>query len=151
MAVLYPSTLPAPLKAGKSRKQVPAFRAIEPYRGRMYVQPIGTETPVIWSLTFRFTRDQAQAFVIWFKTVLGDGVEKFTMPIKTEFGYVAHEFQFLPDGLLDCSEDGPMFTYKASAMARKLSIPDQYLDNAESVINGQGLRSIVVDTNNICF
>lgn len=151
MAVLYPSTLPAPLKAGKSRKQVPAFRAIEPYRGRMYVQPIGTETPVIWDLTFRFTQEQAQVFMLWFEIELGNGVEKFRAQIRTEFGFVNHEFQFLPDGLLDCSEDGPLFTYKAKVMARKLSIPDQYLNDAESVINGQGLRSIVVDTNNICF
>ena len=143
MAELYPYWLPAPLKAGKSRRQAPGFRVIEPYRGRMYVQPIGTETPVVWDLTFRFTQTQAQAFWLWFETGLGKGVEPFQMLLRTEFGNVQHELQFLPDGLLDATEDGPHFTYRAQVLARKLVIPQEYMDDADDVIAG-GLRSMVL-------
>lgn len=144
MAATYPTWLPAPLKAGKSRRQAPGFRVTEPYRGRMYVQPIGTETPVVWDLTFRFTQPQAQAFWLWFETVLGKGAETFTMPLRTEFGNVPHELQFLPDGLLDTTDDGPHFTYRAQVLARKLEIPNEYIRDADSVIAGNGLRSIVL-------
>lgn len=116
----YPPNLPPPLRTGKSRQQVPSFRAIESYRGQVYVQPTGTTAPVIWDLTFRFDQLHAQIFCLWFETVIARGVDPFTMPIRVEEGLVTHELQFLPEGLLDCTEDGPLFTYRARALARRL-------------------------------
>lgn len=151
MTARYPSTLPAPLRAGKSRKQIPRFRVTSQELGRLYVQPGGFDTPVIWALVFRFTQAQAGAFIQWFTQELGNGASPFRMQIRTEFGFVGHELQFLPDGLLDCTEDGPLFTYKATVMARRLVIPDEFLQFAPSIISGARLRSMVVDTNNIVF
>lgn len=132
----YPGWLPRPLKAGKTRQTAPAFRMTEAYRGRAYTQPIGTDVPVFWDLTFRFTQEQAQAFWLWFETVINRGAEPFALQLRTEFGAVNHELQFMPDGLMATSEDGPHFTYKATVMARKLVIPAEYLQDADEIVNG---------------
>jgi len=132
----YPGWLPKPLKAGKTRQTAPGFRITEAYRGRAYTQPIGTDVPVFWDLTFRFTQAQAQAFWLWFETVINRGAEPFTMDLRTEFGAVNHELQFMPDGLLPTTEDGPHFTYKATVLARKLVIPDEYLLEGGAIAKG---------------
>ena len=151
MTTLYPPNLPSPLRAGKARKLIPRFRVTSHELGRLYVQPGGFDTPVVWSLVFRFTQAQAVAFMQWFTEDLGLGANPFRMQIRTEFGLIAHELQFLPDRLLDCTEDGPLFTYKATVMARQLIIPNEFLQLAPSIIAGARLRSMVVDTNNIVF
>lgn len=134
--VYYPSQLPAPLRAGKQRRQAPSFRVTDSYRGRAYAQPIGTDTPVFWDLTFRFTQAQAQLFIFWFEYSIERGAAPFVMRIRTEFGLVLHELQFLPDGLLDMSEDGPLFTYQAKVMARKAVIPQEYENLKDSILDG---------------
>ncbi len=52
------------------------------------------------------------------------------MPILTEFGLLDHTCRFLPDGLLNMSEDGEVITYSATIMARAEVIPDAYADSA---------------------
>lgn len=128
MATPYPSNLPTFLRASKSRSQPAAFSMAEPRRGFAYAQATGTDTPVFWALTFRFTQPQAVLFQLWFRNTLQRGLLEFDIPIRTEFGNVVHTCRFLPDGLLNTTEDGPHFTYTAQIMARAQVIPDEYDD-----------------------
>lgn len=127
MPVAYPSTLRRPL-ASKSRGQPAAFSLREPRRGYGYAQGIGTDTPVIWSLQFRFNRADAARFQLWFTQDLQRGLLEFSLPLATEFGDVTHTCRFLPDGLLDCSEGDGLFAYSAQVMARAQIIPAAYID-----------------------
>ncbi|MEJ2800637.1 hypothetical protein WAE61_02060 [Comamonadaceae bacterium PP-2] len=130
----YPSTLPLLLRAQKARSQVASFSINEPRRGPGYVQETGTDTPVFWTGQFRFTRAEAIAFQIWFTQTIRRGALKFTMPIRTEFGLIDHECQFLPDGLADPTEDGDVWTYSVQLMARTQIIPQEYLDGGELIV-----------------
>ena len=124
MPVAYPSTLPRPLRASKSRTQVPAFTLREPRRGYAYPQATGTDTPVFWDLEWLMGKDDAAAFLRWFTDDIARGVDEFTMPIRTEFGAQTYTLQFLPDGLLDCTEPASeLFRYRATVMARAFVIP----------------------------
>ena len=134
MTVAYPSYLPKFLKASKARTQPAAFRMAEPRRGYGYTQEIGTDTPVFWDVTWRFTRAHALQFKLWFEFSIRRGVEEFTMPIDTEFGSVEHVCKFLPDNLLATQDTGTVWTYSATIMARALVIPQEYVDAADLIV-----------------
>lgn len=138
MAVPYPSGLPTALRASKRRSQAAPFRATPPAAGKLYVQRSGADTPVVWSLEFRFSRAQALAFREWFETDLQRGILAFDFPIRTEFGVVVHTCRFSPYGLLSCREDGETFTYSATVLARAQVIPAGYLDAAELIFGLPG-------------
>lgn len=121
--VAYPFALATILRAGKSRRQPAAFAMHEPRRGYGYAEATGTDTPVFWDVTFRFDTCDARRFMMWFVEDLERGVLEFTLPIRTEFGNLDHTCRFLPDGLLDCTEDGGLWTYRATIMARAQVIP----------------------------
>lgn len=123
MADPYPSTIPGFLRAGKARSQPAAFRLNQPRRGFGYAEATGTDTPVFWNVTFRFTTAQARIFRQWFNTTLQRGVLEFDTPIKTEFGFQTYTCRFMPESLLDTSEDGDVWTYSATLMARALITP----------------------------
>lgn len=130
----YPSGLPT-MQATRSRSQPASFRMSEPRRGYGYAQANGTDTPVFWNATFRFSRSDAVRFQLWFKTVINSGRDEFTIPIRTEFGTVTHVARFLPDSLLDTSHDGgDVVTYTATIMARAQVIPAAYTDAAEMIL-----------------
>ena len=130
----YPLDLRTVLQASKSRTQPASFRVSEPRRGFAYVQATGTDAPVFWDVEFKFTRPEAIRFQLWFKTVISSGLLEFTLPIRTEFGLIEHTCRFLPDGLLDCREDGQSFSYSAKIMARTQVIPQAYLDASAIII-----------------
>lgn len=130
MTATYPTGLPSFLRAGKSRSQPAKFRITEPRRGLGYATKIGTDVPVFWDVTWRFTQEQAQAFQLWFSAVINDGADEFLMDIRTEFGLVQHTCRFMPDGLLPAAEDGDLFTYTATVAARAQVIPAGYSDAA---------------------
>ena len=134
MAEPYPLSLRTVLQASKSRTQPASFRTSEPRRGFAYVQAVGTDAPVFWDVEFRFGRAEAIRFMLWFKTTISSGLLEFTLPIRTEFGLIEHACRFLPDGLLDCREDGQSFSYSAKIMARAQVIPQGALDAAEIII-----------------
>lgn len=134
----YPLDLRTIIRASKSRSQPAAFRMTEPRRGYGYVQGSGTDTPVFWDVEFRFTRPEAIRFQIWFAVPLARGVNDFTLPIRTEFGLVTHTCRFLPDGLLDTSEEGESFVYRARIMARAQVIPAGFLDAADLIVGIPG-------------
>ena len=119
----YPLTLRTVLRASKSRTQPASFRMPMPRRGSGYAQRLGTLPPVLWSVTFRFTRDEAALFQVWFVSILERGSLPFTMPLRTEFGSLTHELQFLPDSLLDAREEGELWSYRASMSARAQILP----------------------------
>ena len=121
--VAYPFALATILRTGKSRRQPAAFAMHEPRRGYGYAEATGTDTPVFWDVTFRFDTCDARRFMMWFVEELERGVLEFTLPIRTEFGNLDHTCRFLPDGLLDCTEDGGLWTYRATIMARAQVIP----------------------------
>jgi len=130
----YPLTIRSILRAGKSRNQPAAFSMAEPRRGPGYAQATGTDVPVFWDVTFRFTEQEAQVFQTWFRFIINNGVDEFTMPIRTEFGPIEHVCRFLPDSLLPAREDGPLFDYSAKIMARKLLVPDGIEEAAELIV-----------------
>ena len=133
MTASYPSTIRPCLRASKARSQPAVFKLAEPKRGRGYVQPVGTDVPVFWDVEFLFTQEEAIVFWLWFKNTLGAGVNEFIMPIRTEFGMVSHTCQFMPDSLMNSSEDGGLRRYKATIMARSLITPASY-DDASDLI-----------------
>ena len=134
MPAAYPLDLRTVLQSSKSRSQPAAFRLNEPRRGYGYAQAIGTDTPVFWDMEFRFTQSEAIRFQLWFVAVIQRGLLEFTLPIRTEFGLIAHACRFLPDGLGDCREDGQSFNYSAKIMARAQVIPQGYLDAAALIL-----------------
>lgn len=129
----YPAHFRTILRAQKSRSQPAAFRMSEPRRGYGYAQATGTDTPVLWDVSFRFTRLEAIAFQLWFTKIIQRGVLEFTMPIRTEFGQITHTCRFLPDSLLPTTEDGDTFGYTATVMARAQVIPSDFADAAELI------------------
>ena len=130
----YPLQLRTILRASKSRSQPPAFKMVEPRRGYGYAQASGTDTPVFWEVMFRFTSAEAVVFQMWFTQLLQRGLLEFTMPIRTEFGLLTHVCRFLPDSLMDCTEDGDTWSYKATIMARAQLFPPGYIDAAELIV-----------------
>lgn len=121
-------------RASKSRSQPAAFTVAEPRRGYGYRQAVGTDTPVIWDCIFRFSGQDAVRFQLWFTVQLQRGLLEFTMAIRTEFGLLDHVCQFLPEGLLDATEEGGVWTFKASVMARAQVVPDAYTEAADLII-----------------
>lgn len=134
MPVAYPLSLRTIVRSSKSRSQPAGFRMSEPRRGYGYVQATGTDTPVFWDLQFRFTRQEAVRFKLWFELSLERGINEFTLPIRTEYGLVTHTCRFLPDGLLDTREEGETFAYSATIMTRAEVIPAGYLDAADLIL-----------------
>jgi hypothetical protein len=123
MPQAYPFGLRTVITASKSRSQPAAFGVSSPRRGYAYFQATGTDTPVLWDVTFRFDRCDAVNFQLWFTQTLQRGVLDFTLPIKTEFGVLDHTCNFLPDGLLDTRENGEIWEYTARILARAQVIP----------------------------
>lgn len=134
----YPLHLRTVLRASKSRTQPASFRMAEPRRGYGYAQATGTDTPVFWDVSFRFTTEEALVFQIWFTQIIRRGLDEFTLPIRTEFGLITHTCRFLPDGLLPANEEGESWTYKATIMARAQTIPAGFAEAAELIV---GLRA----------
>ena len=130
MPAAFPSWVRPMLRMSKQRSQPAAFALAEPRRGFGYAREIGTDQPVFWACQFRFTRAEAVVFRLWFVYTINAGVDEFTMPILTEFGLIDHTCRFLPDGLLNMSEDGEVVTYSATIMARAEVIPDDYAEAA---------------------
>lgn len=135
--IAYPTGLPTFLFAGKSRTQPAQFTESNPRRGPAYTQKIGSDMPVFWDVTFRFNEDDAQRFRMWvlLAKYLDNGLNEFILPIKTEFGMVDHTCRFLSTSFLDTKQDSPtQFTYTATIMARKLVVPQEYLDNGDYIV-----------------
>lgn len=122
MTSAYPLSFRTVL-ASKSRSQPAQFTISSPRRGMAYVQQIGTDIPVFWDVTFRFTTDEAKLFHLWFVTVINKGVDEFTMPIRTEFGMIEHTCRFLPDSLMPANDSGDVWSYTATITSKKLNIP----------------------------
>lgn len=143
MPAAYPSTLPLAL-LDKTREQPAAFTMAQPRRGKGYVEPTGTDTPVFWPLRWIFTGAQAQSFRQWFRYVIDRGIDPFTMTIRTEFGLETHECQFLPDGLLPARQIGSdLWEYSATVTASEPPVPqvDQFFANVLLLANGAGLTA----------
>lgn len=133
MPIAYPPGLRGALRS-KVRTQPAAFALHEPRRGYAYAREIGTDAPVFWDVTFRFTRPEAIVFRLWFTQALRGGVEEFTLPLLTEFGLLEHTCRFLPDGLMPTRETGGTVEYAATIMARAEVIPEAYLAAADLIV-----------------
>lgn len=114
----YPLGLRTVISATKSRRQPAAFAMDNPRRGLGFARAIGTETPLLWDVTFSFTQSEAAEFVMWFTYTIGKGVHSFRMPLLTEYGLISYSVRFLPGTLLDLREEGEVFTYSATLLAR---------------------------------
>ncbi len=136
MPVAFPLSLRTIIRQGKSRSQPAAFRLAEPRRGYAYVQATGTDTPVFWDITLKFTQPEAALFQLWFTQDLQRGLLEFSLPIRTEFGLLTHTCRFLPDSLLSVQEDGEIFVYTATIMARAQIIPADALAQYSAAFSG---------------
>lgn len=136
MPLQYPLGLGTIVVSAKSRSQNAKFGMVNPKRGPGYKQLTGSDVPVFWTAQFKFTKSEAKRFWLWFshKDYLNGGVNDFILPIGTEFGLVDHVCSFLPDSLMDTSQDGAVFTYSATITARKLIIPQESLDMASYIV-----------------
>lgn len=136
MPAAFPLSLRTIIRSGKSRSQPAAFSLAEPRRGYAYAQAIGTDTPVFWDVTFKFTQSEAALFQLWFTQTIQRGLLEFTLPIKTEFGLITHTCRFLPDGLLPVQEDGEVWVYSAKIMARAQIIPAEAIAQYGAAFTG---------------
>ena len=100
-----------------------------------YVQPTGTDVPVFWDVSFRFTRQEAQKFWLWFAEQLQRGLREFQMQIDTEFGPQPFVCRFLPDSLMPTTEEGGAWGYTATVMARALPTPDYALAAKDLILS----------------
>lgn len=124
----WPTGLPTFLRQSKRRRQEAAFKVSDWRMGYAHAEASGTDNPTIWDVEMRYTADQAALFMVWFRDVLDMGVLPFTVPIATEFGVVSHTVKFLPGSLLDCTEAGATFTYRAQIATSRFYVPSQYLE-----------------------
>ena len=120
MPTSYPLDLRTVIRTTKRRGQPASFAGGGERSGYAAFQPVGRDNPVAWDVAFRFTQAEAAAFYAWFVNDIGRGTLAFDMPIRTEFGVITHTCQFLPGGLLDCGENGGIWEYSATIMAREL-------------------------------
>jgi len=136
MAIAYPLGLGTIITSGKSRSRPASFTQTDPRRGSPYFQEIGTDIPVVWDATFKFSRSDRVRFWLWFTQpqFLNEGKNKFILPIKTEFGLVDYECNFLAEGLMPVSEEGEIFTYTAKIMARSLITPPDFSLAADMIV-----------------
>jgi hypothetical protein len=141
MPVAYPTDLRLPLRASKSRSQPAAFNYDRPRRGTGYARPIGSNVPVFWTLTWRLTEAEAVTFLRWFTHDLDRGRLEFALPVRTEFGLSDYTCLFLPDDLMTAREEGALWTYTATVMARELVVPEparlpaEMISHVEYVVN----------------
>lgn len=139
----YPLGLRTIIRASKARSQPAAFTLSDPRAGYPYTQASGYDTPTVWSVEFRFTAAEAQTFQDWFRDDLQLGVLAFTMPIRTEFGVSDQTCRFLDDGLLDASEVGEIWSYRATIEARAVAVPpvphpDPFIGNVRILLHFNG-------------
>lgn len=135
--VAYPSNI-APMQISKTRSHTPTFKLLEPTAGAAYVKHTSIDAPITYSATFKFSEADAQKFWVWYYSPLycNRGRNKFTMPIKTEFGLIEHECQFIPDSLMDLSQDVGIYEYSATLMIREMPIPAEILAAQEFILLG---------------
>lgn len=138
MAASYPLDLRTVIRSSKSRSQPAAFRMAQPRRGYGYAEATGTDTPVFWDVMFRFTVDEAEVFRLWFLFTIQRGLLEFEIPIRTEFGTLPHVVRFLPDSLLPLKENGEVFEYTATIMARSENVPLTSTDGYAVAFAGNG-------------
>jgi hypothetical protein len=136
----YPLALRTILKQSKRRQQQAPFAVSDTEAAYAHFDAAGTDHPPVWDIQLRFTPDEAALFMVWFRDVLDMGVKSFTVPIGTEFGIIEHRVQFLPGGLLNASEDGETFTYRAAIAARVLLIPPPWKNVDELIAYMAGQR-----------
>lgn len=136
MAIPYPFGLGTILVSSKQRSQAAKFGMTDPKRGPGYVQEIGTDMPVFWTATFKHPKKDAQRFKLWFDLpeYLNGGIEEAIIPIGTEFGVIDHVCKFLPNSLLNTSQDGGVFTYTATITSRKLLVPQEAIDMGSYIV-----------------
>jgi hypothetical protein len=123
----FPLQLRGELRASKRVSQVPSFRASDPSAGPFYVEPLTDDTPVTYDVEFKYTAGEAISFEAWVNSPMycDKGRNPFNMPIELPGGVFVQEAQFLPDGVPSrpVSQQGRIFTYRATMIVRKLNNP----------------------------
>lgn len=118
MGVAYPAGLRPMITAQKARTQPASFSLAWPRRGMPYAERNGTAAPDFYDCVFRFTPCEAVEFRVWFEVDLDRGRLEADIPISTEAGVVTRTGRFLPETLLDAAENGEVWEYRATFMAR---------------------------------
>lgn len=122
MTVAYPSDLPTAQRATKVRRQEATFTASDVLAGYGHFEASGTDRPVQWDVTFRFSTVDAPRFMRWFVDDIDEGLLPFTMDIRVETGVHSFLCRFLPEGLLDAKEEAETWEYTARIIARPAEV-----------------------------
>lgn len=95
MPNLYPTGLPAPLKADRSFQMVDPLVSSASDNGQTRWDRRFTDVPTATPVSWIFTDQQCSAFEAWYRDVLRDGAEWFEMPLTTAVGREPRECHFL--------------------------------------------------------
>lgn len=95
MTIVYPGTLPLPIRDGYEIRHVSPMLRTELASGRARQRRKYTTTPSVVSVKWRFTAQQAVIFEEWFNNSLVDGANWFLMTIRTQTWFENHTCRFI--------------------------------------------------------
>ena len=127
-AISYPATIPD-FKLGKRRSQVQTYRTSQPFAGKLFIEKITDESPVLWDVSIACrTRGEARAFQAFLRTIKGGQV--FNKDILVEDGNaVTHEVRFIEEPLTPNQVSDNVWIYSGVIYATALIQPDALIDD----------------------
>lgn len=120
MAV-YPAGLPRPIDAGFTRAESSYISTVQRHSGTPFYNINADDAPMTFGLTWRFTRNQMEAFRDWleadnFAALNG---EQFDINLPTDTGIILQSVSFAPDGAPKIDAiTGWVYTVSATVIAR---------------------------------
>lgn len=132
MAIIkYPDWLPLAQRASKNLTRQTPFRSDQPAVGAPIFQKLTTDIAATWSLTWKFTLEQDQAFMQWLRSpkYLNQCNEWFTMDI--DLGGSGRQSQILhfTEYPVQTSIDGGITTWTGNVIAKTLNNGDDGFDD----------------------
>ena len=133
MSIEWPDGLRGCITTAKSRSQTVGFRDAAVSSGPAYVELVTNDAPTTWSVQFKFNRGEARGFSAWLSlnSIRFESPWISNFPIKIEEGLAEHKVRFLSDGYPQLtSENGKVFTYSATIIAREIKSEDNLYPEA---------------------
>lgn len=91
----YPDSLPAPLKGDRAFQMVDPLVSTPFDSGQTRWDRQFTDVPTATPISFIFSDAQCQAFEAWYRDVIKDGAQWFTMPLRSPVGRNEEEVHFI--------------------------------------------------------
>lgn len=93
--VVYPKSLPMPLREGYGFTPVSPIRRSQKVSGRSVQRRLYRSVPTVASVRWIFSDAQALAFEAWFEEQLGSGSRWFECPLKVPGGIRPYKARFV--------------------------------------------------------